>query len=367
MSSRFRSLALKLHLYLGLTAGAVVLLLCLSGAALVFEQEITRALYPERYHVEPRGGTLPVARLIASIEAAHPEAHVTGVTISSDPGRPWEFQIGAPGRAIVDPYNGSLIAIAPSRLPFFQKAMELHRWLLADDLGGQITGAATVAFIFLLLAGIVIWWPRTKGAFKARIDPLAVFSKHGGGRRKLHDLHVALGIWCWPFLLFMAVTGLPEAYDWAGKALYTFTASERPAPPPPSSGDSTMPTIPLDSLAALGHTHFPTARLLSARVSQRGNGALGVSAVPADQPSDRKSDIAYFDRHTGALLRLDPWDAMPAGTRARRMVEPVHMGQGFGMTSKILFFLAALFGATFPVTGFLMYRAGKRNSAQGAG
>jgi len=363
MTSPIRSVALKVHLWLGLAAGSVIALLCLSGAAMALEQEITRALHPERYHVEGTGPTVPVAVAIDSIKAALPDARVTGVTVSTDPTRPWEFPVGAPGRAYVDPYTGHVIAIAPFRLPFFQKAMELHRWLLADDLGGMITGAATVAFVFLLFAGIIIWWPRTKGAFKARINPFAVFSKHGGGRRKLHDLHVALGIWCWPLLLFMALTGLPEAYDWATSALFTVTASSRPEPAPRSGGDSTIATIGLDSLLILGRATFPDARIWSAQVQGRGNGALRVAVVPADQPSERKTDVGYFDRHTGELLRTDRWAEQSTGTRARRMIEPVHTGAAWGLPTKLLFFFATLFGASFPLTGFLMYRAGKRSSA----
>lgn len=361
MSSTARTVALKIHLYLGLTAGAVIAILCLSGAAMVFEQEITRALHPERYHVEAAASPVPLTVALDSARTAA-GGELGGILVSTDPTRPWEAN-GRGGRIFIDPGTGRVIAVAPSRLPFFQKAMELHRWLLAEDLGRMITGAATVAFAVLLFAGIVIWWPRTKGAFKARINPLAVFSKHGDGRRKLHDLHVALGIWCWPLLLFMALTGLPEAYGWATDALYFFSSSERAAPAPKSGGDSTMAKLPLDSLLALGRAAFPDARLWSARAQARGNGALSVASVAADQPSERKTDVAYFDQHTGALLRIDRWSDMPAGNRARRMIEPVHTGMGWGLTSKVLFFLATLFGASFPVTGLLMYRAGMRKAA----
>jgi uncharacterized iron-regulated membrane protein len=360
MTLRLRDIALKLHLYLGLTAGLVIMVLCLSAACLVFEQEITRALHPERYAIQGSGPMIPV-RVALDSAAAATTGNIQSLLVSTDPMRPWEAVAG-PGRIYIDPHTGHILATGPFRLPFFQKAMEIHRWLMADDLGEQITGAATLMFVVLLLAGIVLWWPRTKGALKARINPFAVFSKHGGGRRKLHDLHVALGIWCWPLLLFMALTGLPEAYDWGTKALYLFTNSAHASPAPSSSGDSTMATISLDSLLALGRTTFPDARLWSARAGGRGNNALGVGAIPADQPSERKSDVAYFDRHTGALLRVDRWADLPIGARARRMIEPVHTGLGWGMVSKVLFFFATLFGASFPVTGFLMYRAGLRHA-----
>ncbi|HEU4569191.1 MAG TPA: PepSY-associated TM helix domain-containing protein [Gemmatimonadales bacterium] len=367
MTHRLRAAALKVHLWLGLTAGLIIAILCLTGALLVFEQEITQGLHPERYRVEGTGPFVPYAVAQDSVLAAAPGARIGIATIGTDPGRPWEFAVmgeGGPRRAFVDPHTGHVIALAPFRMAFFQRTMELHRWLLADEVGQQITGAATVMFVVLLLAGIVIWWPRTKGALRARINPLAVFNTHSGGRRKLHDLHVALGIWVWPVLLVLALTGLPEAYEWAGSTMMAVTAARRPPRPPMSGGDSTMATLPLDSLVGVARATFPGARLISVRPAGRGNGSVGIQAVAADQSSDRKTDVAYVDRHTGAVLRVDRWNDLSAGWRLRRLDETIHTGAIWGLPSKVLAFLATLLGASFPVTGLLMYRAGRKRGAQ---
>lgn len=361
MRTPLRSAILKVHLWLGLTAGAVISLLCLTGILLSFETEITRALHPERFTTA--GGATPAALnvIVDSVHAASPEGSIGSITMYQDLTRPWSVNLGRDGQTLVDGASGHVIASRVRRPVFFQKAMEMHRWLLADDLGGQITGAATVLFVVILLAGIVLWWPKTKGAFKARINPFAVFSKHGGGRRKLHDLHVSLGIWCWPILLMVALTGLPEAYDWAGKALYTFTGSSRPLPPPTSTSDSTLPALGMAEVGSLAWQTFPDARAVSVRLPMRPTGALVISGVPMDASSDRHADQAYFDRVSGTLLRMDRYAELPTGAQARRMVEPWHTGAAWGMTGKILIFLAVLLGASFPLTGFLMYRAGKRH------
>ena len=360
MSSPIRTLALKLHLFLGLTAGVVIALCCLTGAALVFEPEITKALHPDWYHVAGSGAAVPIHVALDSVRAAVPNEQVGSVTLTNDPSRPWEFQAGQAGRILVDPYTGHVITIAPFRLPFFQKSMELHRWLLADDVGEAITGAATLMFVLLLIFGLIIWWPRTKAALKARINPFAVFSKHGGGRRKLHDLHVALGIWCWPILFFVALTAMPLAYDWAGNLISAVTHAPRPAPPPRSGGDSSAATLPLDSLVALARATWPAARTWSVRLPGRPGGAVAFASVAANDPVDRHLDVAYADRLTGAILRTDRWADLGAGMQARRMMEWWHQARSWGIPVRILWFLAVLFGASFPVTGFLMYRAGKR-------
>ena len=75
-------------------------------------------------------------------------------------------------------------------------------------------------------------------------------------------------------------------------------------------------------------------------------------------------DQVYLDRVTGAQLRLDRWEDLTPGFRARRSIYPWHFGTVWGFPSKLVAFLACLFGATFPITGFLMYRAGLRHTGQ---
>jgi uncharacterized iron-regulated membrane protein len=360
MSTPVRSLALKLHLFLGLTAGTVIATCCLTGAVLVFGPEITRMLHPDWYHAEGTGAPVAIHVALNSVHAAVPGREVLLGTFTNDPSRPWEFFAADTGRVLVDPYTGHVIAIAPNRLPFIQTAMEIHRFLLADRVGEMITGAATLMFVVLLIMAIIIWWPRTMGAFKARINPFAVFSKHGGGKRKLHDLHVALGIWCWPVLFVIALTALPQAYDWPDAVVMAVTRAHRPAPAPKSGGDSTAATLPLDSLVALGRATFPHARTMSVRLPPRPSFPVMIQAVDAADPSDRHTDMAYLDRTTGTLLRTDRWADLDVGMKIRRMGEMWHTGLAWGVPVRTLWFLAVLFGASFPLTGFLMYRAGLR-------
>lgn len=68
-------------------------------------------------------------------------------------------------------------------------------------LGEMIVGTATLMFVFVLISGIVIWWPRTKKVLKNSLK--IVINK--GWRRFCYDLHVAGGmytlIFCWQWRL----------------------------------------------------------------------------------------------------------------------------------------------------------------------
>ena len=363
MRTPLRSLLLKVHLWLGLTAGAVIAVVCLTGAILAFETEIVRGAHPEYYGVTPAGAPVPIRQAVDSLATALPDAKLSGVLLQSDPTKSWEFNFGSAGRAYVDPYTGKVLATGVKRPVFFSKTQELHRWLLAPAVGRPIVGAATIALVFILIAGFFLWWPKTKGAFKARINPFAVFSKHGGGKRKLHDLHVSLGIWCLIPLMVMALSGLPEGYAWATRFLYVVTRSAEQPPAPTSTSDTTLATLAPDSALVLGMAALGDAKQWTLRIPARPTAAIGVVALPNDAWHDRAVDQVYLDRVTGAPLRLDRWEDLAPGFRARRSIYPWHFGTVWGFPSKLVAFLACLFGASFPITGFLMYRAGKRAGA----
>lgn len=361
MRTPLRSLALKLHLWLGLTAGTVVAIVCLTGAILAFESDLIRLGAPERYRVEPVMTPIAVPKVPDSLPTVDPEATLSAITVYADLQRPIELNFGAPGRAYVHPTYGTVIETGVKRPVFFAKTQELHRFLLAGTVGRRIVGACTIAFVFILCFGLILWWPKTKGAFKARINPFAVFGKHGGWRRRLHDLHVSLGIWCLVPLMVMALTGLPEGYRWATRFLYVVTGSADQPPAPGSTSDTTLPSLPLLSALAIGKEALGDATQWTVRAPARPTGAITVVSIPHDAWHERAVDQVYLDRVTGAQLRLDRWEDLAPGFRARRSIYPWHFGTVWGFPSKLVAFLACLFGATFPLTGFLMYRAGLRH------
>ncbi len=143
---------------------------------------------------------------------------VTGVTASSDPERACQVNLSKPRRAsvYVDQYTGEIKG-KYERAPFFTTMFRLHRWLLDSMkpdarylLGQNDCGYATLMFVFVLISGIVIWWPRTKKVLKNSLK--IVINK--GWRRFCYDLHVAGGMYTLIFLLAMALTGLTWSFSW---------------------------------------------------------------------------------------------------------------------------------------------------------
>ena len=152
------------------------MLTCFSGAMLVFEKEMTEWARPEVFRVDPQGRQpLPVAEVVRRVSTTLPEdITVTGVTVFSDPAKAWQLPLSQPSRMSVyaDPYTGDVTGCS-ERLPFFAAMFRLHRWLLDSRPSGDgifwgklVVGVSTLLFVFVLLSGIVIWWPRTRKALR---------------------------------------------------------------------------------------------------------------------------------------------------------------------------------------------------------
>ena len=169
----------KLHLWLSIPFGILIAIICITGALLVFEQEILQLCHPSRYFVkEAKAETLPIDRLMASARQQLPEnTPIRGIRVFQDPER--SYQILLPGKkaaAFIDPYTGSVVGMDDGQ-GFFTQVMRLHRWLLDTPKrdgsfawGKNIVGYATLAMAIILVSGLVIWWPRSRKMLKNRFS-----------------------------------------------------------------------------------------------------------------------------------------------------------------------------------------------------
>ncbi|HYK77823.1 MAG TPA: PepSY-associated TM helix domain-containing protein, partial [Daejeonella sp.] len=182
----------NIHLYLSLTAGLVILTACFTGAILVFEKELQAAFNPERYYVESGQKRLPLEQLVSNVQKQSPEIKISSVKLYPEQNRTVEIGFttktkkdkkeekpaqsakkgekpaeaksaeGSKKTAFVNPYTGEVIELYSYRETFFYKVFALHRWLLGgnDSVGKLIVGISTLMFLFILITGLILWWPK---------------------------------------------------------------------------------------------------------------------------------------------------------------------------------------------------------------
>ena len=151
----------QLHWFFGITAGLVLALMGVTGAAYSFQDEILRALNPTVLSVQKReAGVLPPAELVRKLEAAEGKT-VAMLFVESESGNAARvFFTPPPGERrgqmrYVDPYTGTYQGEANGQ-GFFDLMLQLHRFLAMGQTGRQITGACTLMLIFFCLSGLYL-------------------------------------------------------------------------------------------------------------------------------------------------------------------------------------------------------------------
>lgn len=203
-----KKILFQLHWLFGISAGLVLALMGVTGAGLAYQDELLRLLNPDVLAVEPPPQARPLApdELLARLHRQLPARPVQALTLSADPHDAAKVGIAGGGprgtTVYADPYSGELLG-TPRGAEFFLTVMKLHRWLALGDAGKTLTGAATLALVFLCLSGLYLRWPRRLGDWRAW---LAVDWRRRG-RGFLWSLHATVGTWVLLAYLLAALAG----------------------------------------------------------------------------------------------------------------------------------------------------------------
>lgn len=349
----------------------------LSGAALVFEKEVMELCHRELYFVKKvEAAPLPMEQLMTKVAATLPDSvSVTGVNISSDPERAYQVTLSKPRRAsmYVDQYTGEITG-KYERAPFFNFMFRMHRWLL-DSMkqdggifwGKMIVGTSTLMFVFVLISGVVVWWPRTRKALKNSLKIVA----NKGWRRFWYDLHVAGGMYALVFLLAMALTGLTWSFQWYRTGFYkTFGVEVQPsmghgnAAANATAKGGKRDGKPEGREGRGAHRYSPYTnwqqvyeQLAEANPDYKqisvSDGSASV-AVPRFG-NQRGTDRYKFNPRNGEITETTLYKDLDNSGKIRGWIYSVHVGSWGGMLTRILTFVAALIGASLPLTGYYLW------------
>jgi len=351
-----------IHLYLSLAAGLVILVVCFTGAVLVFEKEMQMGIYPERYFVEPTSERASLAQMENNLQAQVQGATLNSAKIYNNPKRTVELNYslkkaekgekGTNGQAFMNPYTGELISLYSYRNTFFYTMFALHRWLLADDIGKLIVGVSTLLFLVILLTGIILWLPKNVKILKQRLT----LKWNAGWKRINHDLHIVIGFYTAIFLFAFAFTVLAWSFKWFNDGIYKITGTENKRAEPLLSqlgNDTTV--ITLDEAYDIAKQTRPDAKYFQLNIAKGDSAAIAVSLLSKNAVHERATDQLFIDQYSGAVLGQQLYSDRNLGQRVRSTFYPVHVGSIAGLPGRIIAFLACLAGVTFPITGVIMW------------
>jgi uncharacterized iron-regulated membrane protein len=367
----------NIHLYLALIAGITIFISCFTGAILVFENEFQSSIYPERYNVEPSGKRLSLDQLVERLKEKKRSAKVTGLRVYSDPARTVEVYFedekeahkshevkevtakkeGRKGgghdaqlTAFLNPYSGEVITFFNQKRAFFGTVLAIHRWLLIQPVGKTIMGISAIIFLFILLTGIILWWPKNKKILQQRLT-----LKWSGWKRINHDLHVVIGFYSAIFLFVIALTGTAISFKWMSAPIFWLTGSESKPTEPPTSKYSSIEKVSFQQVYKTVSKTNPKAVFYNISAPKDSIGAYTINILPERPVHEKAMNQVFLDQYSGKEIATLKFDDRNAGQKVRSFYLPIHMGNIGGIPGKTLAFLVCLAGISFPVTGTIMW------------
>lgn len=368
----------NVHLYLALAAGLIIMMSCITGAILVFEDELEQQFHHERYFVQQQVEKLPLQQLVNTALKSEGKGKLASVKVYSDPARSVEVAVvkakkkdtkeksAKKGKAgekekapkpdvyvYVNPYTGKIVDTYKVQDSFFWQVEQLHRFLLAgpNSIGKTIVGLSTLSFLIITVTGIVLWWPKNKKILMQRLK----FKTDGSFKRLNHDLHIVTGFYTSVLMIVIIVTGLTMVFSWASSGIYVFTGTSPKVPEPPVSvyqkgKKAASLDVVMNSISLKGKP----VEFYNIRAPRDSAGIFSVQVLPEGR-LETGIDLYYIDQYSGALEGSLLYADKNTGQKVKTYMRPIHTGEVFGLPTKILNFILCFLTFSFPVTGVIMW------------
>jgi uncharacterized iron-regulated membrane protein len=367
---KLRSLIFWPHLIAGVLAGIVILLMSVTGVLLTYERQILAWADSQYRSVAPAPGARPLSvdTIAARLRASHPDLTPTGFTLRSSAEAPLTVTAGQ-RTVYVDRYTGAVRGEA-SRGGVRTVMSELrawHRWFAVDGEGRPIaraiTGWSNLIFLFIVMSGVYLWFPRTWAWRQVR--NVVLFKAGARGKARDFNWHNVIGAWCAVPLFVVVLSAMPISFGWFNALVYRAVGE---VPPPPANTPAARPAErvteapqgrtdeapSLDALWARAEQQVPGWRTITVRLpaSQAAPLAFAIDKGDGGQPHLRST--LTLERQTGEVVSFEAFSDLTLGRRIRNVMRFAHTGEVLGIPGQTVAGIVSAGGAVLVWTGLAL-------------
>jgi uncharacterized iron-regulated membrane protein len=213
MSGQVRRALFQVHLWGGIALSLYILVICVSGSAVVFRRELDKTLCPTTLTVPVGAHRLTPAQLKSKAHADYPRFSLKQISVRAARAAdaPVEVLFAGGGQRLerlFDPYSGADLGDTITCEPRSITALAaFHDNLSSGTTGRVVNGVGALAITLLCLSGAMVWWPG-----KRHLGRAMTIRRHVPTQRLVRDLHSALGFWLILLVLLWAITGIYFAF-----------------------------------------------------------------------------------------------------------------------------------------------------------
>jgi uncharacterized iron-regulated membrane protein len=239
----------QIHLWTGIALGLYVLVISVSGSALVFRNELYNSLWPGPRIVAIGSHRFTHDELRAAARRAYPQYKVSWIWDAKPANQAteiWMDRAGHKKERLFDPYTGQDLGESrPYSIQLMAWLMDLHVNLLSGKLGRLINGVCAVFVVAIAVTGAVLWWPGTRSWRRG-----FVIRPKSNWKLLNWQLHNVVGLWLLPIVFMFGVVGVYAGFPQPFQALVNKIAPLDVYRPIPAA--SLAPNVPVIAVSTPG-------------------------------------------------------------------------------------------------------------------
>jgi uncharacterized iron-regulated membrane protein len=336
----------KWHHWTGLIVGLFLLLMSITGALLVFTEEMEIAADAPFKKIENASGDFSYDASFEMIRQKYPDYEIR---LYDCPGineaLVYELrQKGNSKKIFTDPQKGNVIhTMQDSDSQLHRRLLIFHYTLFSGTPGKIFVVFIGLLFLISVITGLVIY---RKAIWKTIVFEKRLQYQSRGAFNS--SLHRSIGVWSLLFNLLIIATGLILSIQIA-------LATIKPAASKTASDQNA--SISLDAIVQKVKAANPDFQIHLIRLRAHSN-SVQLSGRYKEDPSVYGNYASYFivDGTSQKVEKTQIMSSLPLTKKMLLMAAPVHFGNFGGILLKILYCFLGLMPAILSITGFLIWR-----------
>ena len=362
----FRQIIFWIHLLCGVIAGLIILTMSVTGVLLMYEKQLSAWADTRNYHVAPSAtaSRLPIEALLVKARERESGALVS-MTARAASDAPVAFAFNGGRMLYLNPYTGEVLGDgAPAVRNFFHAVTDWHRWLGQEGAGRAtgraITGACNLAFLFLVISGLYLWFPRNWSWLQFK--NILWFRRGLTSKARDFNWHNVIGFWALVPLFLIVLSGVVISYPWAGNLVYRVVGETPPAPParpanpqPSNANANAQPSLEnLNQAWMRAEQFFSGWQSLSLRLPNNADAPLAFTIDHGRGGEPHKRATLTLNRQSGEVVKWEGFSSFTAGRQLRSILRFTHTGEVAGFVGQTIAGIVSLGGAVLVWTGLAL-------------
>ena len=355
---RIRKIIFWLHLVAGVSAGAIILVMSVTGILLTYERQLSE--WADGFDVKPpeEAATIGLEQLLADRVGTSPSP--TAILVSHAPAAPVSLQFGKSKSEYIDPFSGKLLGEGNQTVRgLFRSVLMWHRYLgregATQPIGKAIIGAGNLIFLVLVVSGLFLWCPRQWS--RPGLRAVMLFQRRLKGRARDWNWHHVLGFWAAIPLLLIVASGVVMSYPWANAML--FRLAGEPPPPMTRQAPGKEPRelrpetlIGIDAaLATVKHAN-PGWQTIQLQLPPTKTALFSVADSHRGRPDQRRQ--VTVDLESAHILTSEGMETQSPARRTRTWLRWIHTGEAGGLAGQTIAGLASAAATLLVWTGLAL-------------